>query len=381
MSSDPATNRFADLDTEYAERSGAASGQVVRWEWAPEGARWEVPVPIWGELNATPVSDKPLRRPPADPARGEHYGYDAEDRIVVRRSYASDGQPRYERFIVYRDDVIESVTYVHDPTLYESAAAKAITTAELVDERVARFREEYANGERADQVLHWEGTRLVAMEMVAQLNDGSNAPTRETFTYRYEPTGQLAMIRAEAERRVIYRRPPRHLRKTVMQLEQALGDAIQRAATIHAPPEPVCAVVLMYDIATLLPPAVGVLSERQRLAILAGDSPRDVMDLWNPADFETFVADPAELVVDDQTAEQMAAINTHIALTDDDRLLRKITTSVAKGLNTSPWPASLHRTADFAVAATDSDLENLSRDLRATVPAPLLAQLRARGLT
>ena len=137
--------------------------------------------------------------------------------------------------------------------------------------------------------------------------------------------------------------------------------------------------VLGHGGASPLPPAIGITTEKERSAAVASGA--TLFTLWNPAEFQVFIAHPAVLGGDPEPhAGGIAAVWSDKQRTGDDARPRKVCVEVAKRLNAVEWASLMAVTDDFAVAAIGLDEDHAAADLRATLPQDLRARLRAQGL-
>ena len=140
--------------------------------------------------------------------------------------------------------------------------------------------------------------------------------------------------------------------------------------------EPVYCLALAYDPASdCLPPLLGLGLERERQAWIAEHGRRARDFIWNPAEFTHF--DTPALTLDDADLEQVCErLNGEIEAKGTHEPARKLLTSVAAQLRTLDWGGKIDTTPDFVAYAVDLELAELSRNMKASLPEPLLAQLK-----
>lgn len=82
------TPDWADLDRRGDALAAAAEESVVRWCWARSSADWETPFELWEQrFGRNPVTKAVSGSP--DPELSVHYGYDANDQIVLARRFTA----------------------------------------------------------------------------------------------------------------------------------------------------------------------------------------------------------------------------------------------------------------------------------------------------
>jgi hypothetical protein len=364
---------FSDLDADFERMRAEAEGRVARWVWAPLGAYWHVPIPHYAELSGFgPGSSSPLKREPAHWQLARHYALDGDDRVVVSRSYREKDVVAYEEFLQHADDVVESVTFDHEPW-YPDTPPKAIVATRTVLEHGRAVERTTVNrdGDRQVYAPTWSGDVVTAVTHTS-LRAGDAAPSADTYTFHYDDEGELLVIRSTANDTVLYRRPPKRLKPVLDLIERGLVSAIVRAVAEHRPDDPIGAIGIGFDGATLLHPTIGIQTERD-----LADEAKDAFDRWNPADMTVGLV-PFDL--DPEVDEAIAGINQHIEDTDDTKLFRSFQRRLAKTLNQRDWRAELTPAPDFAVDAVDLDDDDLLTSVRATLPKPVRQALAARGL-
>jgi hypothetical protein len=325
-------DRMGTLDAEHDARSASALARVVRWEWATQGARRDVPLPFWQELDGGRSDDRTLRRPPSDRSRGIEYGYDDAGAVVITRGYRADGTLEYERLAVAQ----ESVTYRHEATA--APVVVGVTWTERDNKgRTARYIDDHPGRERSDFVPTWDGDRLIALDVT--IEQRGVVVLKDTMRYRYDQAGELVAIRAEDQRQVIYRRPLPNMRGAVAEVVSGLSIAIAGAAARMQPDGPVGAILIGIDFADPLPPPVGLISPGERDS---GDG-----------DWHALLDVDPEL--DDALAELVAAVRAHVIDVADEALLGRIVRAIAGRLPDDLAPGDLRRADGFAVIVREVD--------------------------
>jgi hypothetical protein len=255
---------------------------------------------------------------------------------------------------------VESITFHDQPWQPEDPPVLvAATYAELSsDGTVVSYETRSTAGDRGVCHLRWRDGVLAAVESCSRSSAGTE-PEVDEFSFKYDEDGDLVLIRSAAQNRGIYRRPSRSAKAAARVVEDALVRAIADAVHDGDPGEPVCAVVLGFDFASLLPPLIGIQTERVRAALIERGELADGLEIWNPGDMPRTIS---ELTLSDSAQDAIDEVNTYITMTDDERLFTSMQRRLAKRLHGLDWATLLGAmTDDFTVASLDIDTDELWR--------------------
>jgi hypothetical protein len=163
-------------------------------------------------------------------------------------------------------------------------------------------------------------------------------------------------------------------------VEQKLLRLIPQAVASARIYEPVYCLALTYDPeSACLPPLLGLGLEQERRACLEEHGRRAREFLWNPAEFAHF--DTPALALDDPDLESLCdRFNAELDAKGSWEPARKLLNSVASQLRTLDWGGKIDTTPDFVAYAVDLELADLQKNLKASVPEALLAELKSNRL-
>jgi hypothetical protein len=124
-------------------------------------------------------------------------------------------------------------------------------------------------------------------------------------------------------------------------------------------------------------PSITLGLEQEREAWRASGNSAEA--LWNPANFELHDSDQLELKSPD-LEELAASVALTLRTPKHYAAVRKVYVAAAKSLSEMNLGALLSITADFQVIATDVDMSDLTKNLRAIAGAKTTRTLQRRGL-
>jgi hypothetical protein len=386
--------RFAAAEGDYASLKRRSEARVVVWRWTREGCF--SPYPYWFERERFNRGEV-LAREPVDKRQHHAYGLDVRGRVVVERQHTAEAQRFYETFYEHSEDGgvrTHGVRYHHDgsgrPINVETFEHDAVSGALLIAERRAQYgcsRERYRR----------EAGRIGSIEIdYSEIVEGKVTPLQpyQRVEIDHDPLGRVIEVRKiwpsdESQQvRVVYKRPQTTLGYAALcrLVEQRLLEAIPRAVERASIAETACCVVLAYDTeaAEPLPPllGVGLVRERDELLASAPEVPLPSL-LWNPAEFSLF--DLEALALDDDTSAGRDLESAWAALVAQMRRrgrvsdLARLLSRVAWELSGRDWSTSLPVSDDFVIYATDLQLCDLGRNMRASLFPERLRELRRRG--
>lgn len=124
--------------------------------------------------------------------------------------------------------------------------------------------------------------------------------------------------------------------------------------------------------------AIGLESERVGWMREHGERARDFV--WNPAEFKHYPVGVVQLAEDEELSSSCDYLNTQLASTGSTAPAAKLLIEVAAELNKLDWPKELKRTDDFIVYAVDLEGGDLKKNLKKTVSAKQMDELKVKGL-
>jgi hypothetical protein len=163
-------------------------------------------------------------------------------------------------------------------------------------------------------------------------------------------------------------------------VENKLVRLIPQAVAAAGIREPVYCLALCYDPESeCLPPLIGIGLERERQAWVEEHGRRARDFIWNPAEFAHF--DTPALSLDDPELESACGrLNDELETKGSWEPARKLLNNVAAQLRETDWGGKIDTTPDFVAYAVDLELSDLNRNLKASLPEPLLTGLKSSRL-
>jgi hypothetical protein len=375
--------RFGKMSSEYRELKKRCEAKVTAWQWASND--WYDPRPLWFERQG----GKPgrlFKKAPKNPAYKFEYGFDEHGVVHVERQHIRfEGYPEriwfYEKFYVRGEDVIEISLYNYHPDK-ESISFDRGTGK---DGRIELWESRGQKGLSRER-YSWENDRVSVISVEhAAIDDG--APRRplahwNRFEAEYDEKGLLGLLcfwPGQPETvEAIYRRSPQNttLKQMLSDLHGALVSSIVERVRSAKISDAVFSLVLAWDPGQdqSLPPHIGLGLERERSKWLRENRDDAKSYLWNPAEYEVFLS----LESKDLT-EICRCINQECKLRDSWAGVAKLLNNIAKELSARDWTGLLSTTEDFVAYATDLELTDFHRNLKASTPPSILKRLSKNG--
>ena len=403
---------WEELSEHAAEIVAAVAAGVRAWEWVESGEHVELegPHPLYGHEKTSR-----LRADPTDTRRrlrSTQYGRDGSGRIVVARRFtgsdASGGWPAQEGLLSLQSVWVRALDgsdvqlrFHHRSCGGEQNAELAWLLKPVIDGGVLKEVRSWGSGGDGSDVARRESyeyregriTGVVTERFSERLGSPGEAYRRSREDVTRGDDGSVSRItwRIESDERfpgsvgdegVSYvKRSAPAVREAKRLVERELPERILRWAVRVAPPEPVFSLGLLYSLDDpTLPPALGMgtvaeLERWKRTHGSAKDRGRLQRDealsatMWNPAEYGRFEPNPAELSDTPELLDAYAQLAQDWQVTENDREPRAMLVRCAKGLAQRDWGGILPIGPAFAVFATDDELSDLGRNLKATVPA------------
>jgi hypothetical protein len=365
--------RFKKEKGAYEELRAIAHGQVVKWVLTDKVLWLPCPVCSPDEAPAKIVS----RRAAANHA----YGYDRKGRIVViedlhwdHENAAGGGAKQktavFEHFLRYPGSQIW-VSCFRLKNLFSVQAATE-SSGRIVESREYRFD---IGAERTRYV--WDGKVLKAAISI----DGAGRPTSEAVYDWANNETRFYRIRRDGTR-VPEGEPTAeavNLKVLWKTIQERLLKAIPRMVAAAGIKQRVYCLALAYDgEGDVLPPllGIGLASEREKWVSECGKDAREM--IWNPAEFAHYEKDYTQ-IQDEELDEACQSFNQAAAERVSGNPAKRMLSDLAGALARYDWSRKLKTTPDFVVFAVDLELADLRKNLKVSVPAARLNQLKKAG--
>ncbi len=379
---------------QYAQRKTQAEQAVVRWEWTT-GTRYS-PLPF--HFLRFPGRGRVLKDGPPPQAGVLQYGFDAQERVRVKRDYpyrdprpagawqklidwaagvdSSYAGPFSETFYQYREGAIEAVEFSLPPHIPLSIQRTWLENGQVVfwaHFRLNGYTPLYGQKGKDPQALydwlgyngrfktaeayHYAGERLERIAGYYECPGLGPYPAEERLTY--DEAGKIQRIDrfyADGQKQVLYRKRPKGQTFKALREEAVRGlvDAIIQRVKAAQIQEPVYCIELGYLAGgQYFPPAVIPVPERYRVQRLQSGDERERYDIFMPIfEKEWFLQ-----IDDPQTLELCQGLEQEIQAGEKWETGTKILREVAAVLTRQDWRGILEVTPDFVVFALDPEME------------------------
>jgi hypothetical protein len=385
---------WRELEASRAEIVEQAEARVERWVWASADAQWERPELLWPERQGRRPVEGAYDTPPSRLDAAAQYGFDDAGGVAIARVFSlRDGLPRrlHSETVALPSDpeqrILAEFHVDHPPQLDRPRGIHllSLTRSRMEGEAVAEVETWWSRdwpgspGGRCRELYEYDADGTL-VGIVSEIDRPGERVSRTLFEPSFDDDGELLLLKAKTEDApeeqsedgffVVYRRSsPSAVREALRFLERELPERVASWVERTAPRAPVYALAIAYDQESVrpLPPALGLAGQEQ---LAAGSG----VDPWNPAEFECFDEEPSELL-DDELLSACQALNQEWASTLADDQPQKLLVECAKRLAGRDWSAQLHTTGELAVYAVDLELEDLERNLRASVPPDVVQRI------
>ena len=178
---------YDQAQANYPDLKAQIEAQVVRWFWASGGVGLFSLEPFYFEQNRFSKS-KILKDAPEDADNKYQYGVNANDEIIVERSYTEFKGQCYETFYFREENKIVSYHFEH------SVEKECINTMIFIykDGLLQSIHSAYDNNAWSERTMYYEREKLIRQEKKG-LDYYSN-PIDNTLLYTYDMLGKLNSI-------------------------------------------------------------------------------------------------------------------------------------------------------------------------------------------
>jgi hypothetical protein len=316
------------------------------------------------------------------------HGYDKENRVVVSHRYSIGSNPRMlhamtflrwsGKKVIGSEFIAEGISDERDIVIGSDFQVGGVLLdvfeATLSEARIVRV-EHLGTGQYPVwdwKTITWQFDRVAT---VLEGMRGRKAPRQITYSKEGEVIEDLDLTEP------VKRKPlPKGvtMKSLVKEIRERLAKAVVATVTKAKVKEPVYCLALNYDCEgnpLLLPElGIGLASERQAKLKRGGRDAK--LEIWEPEEFSIFANIKTELK-DKELERACDLYNRELEYEGSDEPGRKLILQVAADLAKMDWKGKLSTTEDFVVYAVDTDLADLRKNLKLTVPAKTLAKLKA----
>ena len=340
---------YKQAQADYPKLKTQIEAQVVRWFWAAGGVGLFSLEPFYFEENNFPKS-KILKETPEKTDDKYLYGVNANDEIIVGRSYIGCGDECYEDFYFREENQIICYhfnSYVKKECLsvkifiYKEGLLQSIHSASSAFDNSKTWRE---------KTMYYEGDKLIRQEEKGL--DYYLKPIDNTLLYTYDMLGKLNSITSgtgyvryqKKDKKVSYKK----LSERVAERFYALLIPAIKAYPI---PESLYCLNIAFDYQYIMPPTIGFGTESERLEWKESYGKRADGLLWNTADY----AHTVEIETDNEDAALFDLFNQETEMQEKSSAATKLLVACAQRLKEEWASLGIPSTDDFVVVVSDEE--------------------------
>ena len=338
---------YEQAQADYPTLKTQIEAQVVRWFWASGGVGLFSLEPFYFEEHKFPKS-KILKETPEKTDDKYLYGVNANDEIILGRSYIGYGDECYEDFYFREENQIINYhfnSYVKKECLsvnifiYKEGLLQSIHSAYSAFDNSKTWRE---------KTMYYEGDKLIRQEEKGL--DYYLKPIDNTLLYTYDMLGKLNSITSgtgyvryqKKDKKISYKA----LSERVAERFYALLIPAIKAYPI---PEPLYCLNIAFDYQYIMPPIIGFGTESKRLEWKESYGKRADGLLWNTADYAHIV----EIETDNEDTALFELFNQETEMQEKNSAATKLLVACAKRLKEDWASLGIPSTDDFVVVVSD----------------------------
>ena len=334
---------YDQAQADYPKLKAQIEAQVVRWFWVAGGVGYFSLEPFYFEQNRFSKS-KILKDAPEDSDNKYQYGVNANDEIIVERSYTEFKGQCYETFYFREDSQIISYRFEYSEEKECDNVKIFIYKDGLLQYIYSAFEEHYS-----EETMYYEGNKLIRRKTKG-LDYYSN-PIDNTLLYTYDMLGKLNSITNETGY-VYYQKKDKKISYKALSEKAAERYYALLLPTIKAYPikEPLYCINLSFDYQNILPTRIGfgTESERQEYQKYGKEAKHY---LWNTAEYtHTIDIEPNE-----EDAALFDLFNQETEMQEKSSAATKLLVACAKRLKEEWVSLGIPSTDDFVVVVSDEE--------------------------
>ena len=248
---------YEQAQADYPKLKAQIEAQVVRWFWAAGGVGYFSLEPFYFEQNRFSKS-KILKDAPEDSDNKYQYGVNANDEIIVERSYTEFKGQCYETFYFREDSQIISYRFEYSEEKECDNVKIFIYKDGLLQHIYSAFEEHYL-----EETMYYKRNKLIRRKTKG-LDYYSN-PIDNTLLYTYDILGKLNSITNETGY-VYYQKKDKKISYKALSEKAIERYYMLLVPTIKAYPmkEPLYCINLSFDYQNILPTRIGFGTESER---------------------------------------------------------------------------------------------------------------------
>ena len=333
---------YDQAQADYPKLKAQIEAQVVRWFWAAGGVGYFSLEPFYFEQNRFSKS-KILKDAPEDSDNKYQYGVNANDEIIVGRSYTEFKGQCYETFYFREDSQIISYRFEYSEEKECDNVKIFIYKDGLLQYIYSAFEEHYL-----EETMYYKGNKLIRRKTKG-LDYYSN-PIDNTLLYTYDVLGKLNSI-TSGTGYVRYQKKDKKISYKALSEKAAERYYALLVPTIKAYPvkEPLYCINLSFDYQNILPTRIGfgLESNRQKWKETYGE--RVDRYLWNTAEYAHII----DIEPNEEDAALFDLFNQETEMQEKSSAATKLLVACAKRLKEDWASLGIPSTDDFVVVVSD----------------------------
>ena len=334
---------YKQAQADYPKLKTQIEAQVVRWFWAAGGVGYFSLEPFYFEQNRFSKS-KILKDAPEDSDNKYQYGVNANDEIIVERSYTEFKGQCYETFYFREDSQIISYRFEYSEEKECDNVKIFIYKDGLLQYIYSAFEEHYS-----EETMYYKGNKL--MRRKTKGLDYYSNPIDNTLLYTYDMLGKINSITNETGY-VYYQKKDKKISYKELSEKAAERYYALLVPTIKAYPikEPLYCINLSFDYQNILPTRIGfgTESERQEYQKYGKEAKHY---LWNTAEY----AHTIDIEPNEEDAALFDLFNQETEMQEKSSAATKLLVACAKRLKEEWASLGIPSTDDFVVVVGDEE--------------------------
>ena len=335
---------YEQAQADYPTLKTQIEAQVVRWFWAAGGVGLFSLEPFYFEEHKFPKS-KILKETPEKTDDKYLYGVNANDEIIVERSYTGFKGQCYETFYFREDSQIISYHFDY------SKEKRCLNTMIFIykDGLLQSIHSAYNNNAWREKTMYYEGDKLIRQEEKGL--DYYLKPIDNALLYTYDMLGKLNSI-TSGTGYVCYQKKDKKISYKALSEKAAERYYALLVPTIKAYPvkEPLYCINLSFDYQNILPTRIGfgTESERQEYQKYGKEAKHY---LWNTAEY----AHTIDIEPNEEDAALFDLFNQETEMQERESAATKLLVACAKRLKEEWASLGIPSTDDFVVVVSDEE--------------------------
>ena len=335
---------YEQAQADYPTLKTQIEAQVVRWFWAAGGVGLFSLEPFYFEQNRFSKS-KILKDAPEDSDNKYQYGVNANDEIIVERSYTEFKGQCYETFYFREDSQIISYRFEYSEEKECDNVKIFIYKDGLLQYIYSAFEEHYS-----EETMYYEGNKLIRRKTKGL--DYYLKPIDNTLLYTYDMLGKLNSI-TSGTGYVRYQKKDKKIsyKKLSERVAERFYALLIPAIKAYPIPEPLYCLNIAFDYQYIMPPTIGFGTESERIEWKESYGKRSDGLLWNTAEY----AHTIDIEPNEEDAALFDLFNQETEMQEKSSAATKLLVACAKRLKEEWVSLGIPSTDDFVVVVSDEE--------------------------